>query len=310
MVGKLELVDLREIWKHEALDFTTWLYENCDVLGDLLGLELTVVEQEKSVGPFSVDILAKDANGRHVIIENQLERTDHDHLGKVLTYLANLDAKVAIWISSDPRPEHITAIDYLNENVPSDTQFYLIKLQAFKIGESDPAPLFTIEAGPSEERTTIGEMKKDFAEKDKRRYKFFEQLLDRCRQKTNLFSNVSPVGNKNFINAGAGKSGLIWSIGGTEKDARVDFGFNASAAEVNQKRFEAMRTHKDEIEKIFGEPLTWDFKDDRTSQHVKSRCPIGGLLEEEAKWQSIQDDLVDRLTRMENSFRSIIKQID
>jgi hypothetical protein len=139
-------------------------------LRDQLGLDLTVVEREKSVGPFSVDILAKDAGGRLVIIENQLERTDHDHLGKVLTYLANLDAKVAIWITSDPRPEHVTAIDFLNENVPSDTQFYLIKLQAFRIGGSDPAPLFTVEAGPSEERTAGGEIKKEFAEKDKRRY--------------------------------------------------------------------------------------------------------------------------------------------
>ena len=150
MIGRLESVDLRELWKHEALDFTSWLADNCDVLGDELGLELTVVDREKSVGPFNVDILANDTAGRPVIIENQLERTDHDHLGKVLTYLANLDAKVAIWISSDPRPEHVTAIDFLNENMPSDTQFYLMKLEAFKIGDSDPAPKFTIETGPSE----------------------------------------------------------------------------------------------------------------------------------------------------------------
>lgn len=96
MIGKLEPVDLRELWKHEALNFTSWLAENCDALKDQLGLDLTVVEKEKSVGPFSVDILGKDEAGRTVIIENQLERTDHDHLGKVLTYLANLDAKVAI----------------------------------------------------------------------------------------------------------------------------------------------------------------------------------------------------------------------
>ncbi|MGH9932654.1 MAG: hypothetical protein ACREA9_25905 [Pyrinomonadaceae bacterium] len=102
MIGKLEPADLRDLWKHEALNFTSWLADNCDVLKDQLGIDLTVVEKEKSVGPFSVDILAKDAAGRPVIIENQLERTDHDHLGKVLTYLSNLDAKVAIWISSDP----------------------------------------------------------------------------------------------------------------------------------------------------------------------------------------------------------------
>ena len=152
MVGKLEAVPLREVWNHEAYDFTTWLYENLEILGDHLGFTLTAVEPEKSVGSFHVDILAEDINGRPVIIENQLEKTDHDHLGKVLTYFSNLDAKIAIWISTDPRPEHIIAIDFLNEVVPQDTKFYLVKAQAFRIGDSEPAPLFTVEAGPSEER--------------------------------------------------------------------------------------------------------------------------------------------------------------
>jgi len=223
MVGKLiPVIDLREIWKHEALNFTSWLAENVDVLKEQLGLDLTVVEKEKSVGPFSVDILAKDAAGRLVIIENQLERTDHDHLGKVLTYLSNLDAKVALWISSNPRPEHVAAIDFLNENMPSDTQFYLVKVQAFRIGDSDAAPLFTVEAGPSEERTAGGEIKKEFAQKDKRRYEFFEQLLERCKSKTSLFSNVSPVGYQGWLNTGAGKAGLMWSLVAMNESARAE----------------------------------------------------------------------------------------
>jgi len=103
-------------------------------------------------------------------------------------------------------------------------------------------------------------IKKDFAEKDRRRYDFFKQLLERCRQKTNLFSNISPVGYQNWVNAGAGKSGLMWSLVIMDKAARVELFLCAPAAEINQKRFEAMLTHKDEIEKIFGEPLLWDFQ--------------------------------------------------
>jgi len=309
MIGKLEAAELRELWKHEALDFISWLADNLDVLKDQLGLDLTTVEQEQSVGPFSADILAKDASGRSVIIENQLERTDHDHLGKVLTYLANLDAKIAIWISSDPRPEHVTAVDYLNENVPSDTEFYLVKLQAFRIGSSEPAPLFTIEAGPSEERTAAGETKKNLAEKDKKRYEFFQQLLDRCREKTNLFSNISPVGYQSWVQAGAGKGGLGWILVATEKSARIDLFFYAPSAEMNQKRFEAFMVHKDEIEKAFGEPLSWEFKTSRKQQYVRSVCSIGGL-DDEGKWQDIQSDLVDRLIRMDAAFRPWIKQIN
>jgi hypothetical protein len=309
MIGKLEPAELRELWKNEALDFTSWLAENLDVLKDQLGLDLSIVEQEKSVGPFSVDILAKDAAGRSVIIENQLERTDHDHLGKVLTYLANLDAKVAIWISSDPRPEHVTAVDYLNENVPSDTEFYLVKLQAFRIGGSALAPLFTIEAGPSEERTVAGETKKDLAEKNKKRYEFFQQLLDRCREKTNLFSNISPVGYQNWVNATAGKGGLAWSMVAMGKTSRIDLYFYSLSAETNQKRFEALVAHREEIEKSFGEPLSWDFKASRKQQFVRSVCSIGGL-ENESKWQDIQIELVDRLIRMDAAFRPWIKQIN
>jgi len=103
MIGKLETVLLKEIWKHEAYDFTSWLFDNCDVLNDQIGLAISPIEKEKSVGPFSVDILGEDVNGRAVVIENQLTRTDHDHLGKLLTYMTNLNAKIAIWVSTDPQ---------------------------------------------------------------------------------------------------------------------------------------------------------------------------------------------------------------
>jgi hypothetical protein len=138
MVGKLDPVELREVWSKEAKDFTTWLLNNGDILSEQIGVELTVLEREKSVGTFSVDLMGEDKNGHPVIIENQLEKTDHDHLGKILTYLSNLNAKTAIWITSDPRPEHITAMNYLNEVVPDDTNFYLVRVQAFRIGESEP----------------------------------------------------------------------------------------------------------------------------------------------------------------------------
>lgn len=311
MVGKLERVtDLREIWKREAKDFTSWLAENCDVLKDQLGIELAVIDTEKAVGPFSVDILAKDAEGRIVIIENQLERTDHDHLGKVLTYLTNLEAKIAIWISSDPRPEHVNAIDFLNQYMPSDTQFYLVKLEAFRIGGSDAAPLFTVEAGPSEERTAGGEIKKEVAkegrELGKRRYKFFEQLLDRCNKKTRLFNNISPVDYQGWVSTGAGKSGLIWALVVMQTTSRIDLTFTDSDPEVNKKRFEEMFSYKEDIEKNFGEPLIWDFKEGRKQHYIKYKCPLGGL-EDESEWQAIQEDLINRLIKLEAAVHMIIR---
>jgi hypothetical protein len=308
MVGKLELVPLREIWKHEAYDFTSWLFENCDVLNEQLGLTISPLEKEKSVGPFNVDILAEDASGRAVIIENQLARTDHDHLGKLLTYMSNLDAKVAIWVSTDPRPEHVAAINYLNEVVPQDTNFYLLRLQAFRIGESEPAPLFTVEAGPSEERTAGGEVKKEFAERDKIRYDFFQQLLEGSNKITSIFNSVSPVGYQNWINAGAGKAGLMWTFVAMKKTSRVEFFLCHSDFEVNKSRFEKLVSQKGSIENKFGEALNWDFSDSRKQQYIRSTCPFGGLDDGE-KWPDIQKDMVDRLTRLEKAIGPHIKSL-
>ncbi len=110
MIGKIVRRQLREVWKHEALDFTTWLVENIDVLSEALDLSLQEAKREQAAGDFSVDLVAEDDSGNTVVIENQLEKSDHDHLGKLITYLAALDARVAVWIVSEPRPEHTKAV--------------------------------------------------------------------------------------------------------------------------------------------------------------------------------------------------------
>ncbi len=115
---------LREIWRNEARDFTTWLEENIDVLSAALGLSLSAVEREKSTGLFSCDLVAEDDRLGRAIVECQLEKTDHDHLGKLLTYLTNLEGKIAIWICSDPRQEHINTLTWLNEVMPGDVFLY------------------------------------------------------------------------------------------------------------------------------------------------------------------------------------------
>jgi hypothetical protein len=206
-IGRLEKVPLHELWRHEARDFTTWLAQNLDLLGEKLGIELALVQQEAAAGPFSADILAEDAQGNPVIIENQLERTDHDHLGKLVTYLSNLEAKAAIWITSEPRPEHEKAIHWLNEVVPADTAFYLVQIEAYRIGDSAPAPLLTVVAGPSPEAHQIGEQKEELAERHILRKAFWTDLLARARERTSLHAKIGPT-IENWVSTGAGKSGL------------------------------------------------------------------------------------------------------
>ncbi len=308
MIDKLEIMPIRKLWKHEAYDFTSWLFENFEILNEQIGLTINPIEQEKSVGSFSVDILAEDSSGRAVVIENQLEKTDHDHLGKLLTYMSNLDAKIAIWISPNPRAEHIEAINFLNEVVPKDTHFYLVRLQAFSISKSDPAPLFTIEAGPSEERSAGGDVKKEFAERDQIRYNFFEKLLSLTNKTTNVFNSVSPVGYQNWVNAGAGKSGLMWSLVIMKKKARVEFFFCHSDYEINKKRFEQLLIKKDEIEREFCEPLQWDFSDSRKQQYIRSNCSYGGLDDHES-WDKIQKDMISRFIKLEKSVKPFMSSL-
>ena len=157
MIGRLRRVPLREVWPHEALDFTPWLEENIDELNNVIDLSLSVVAREQSAGDFNVDLVAEDESGNPVIIENQLERSNHSHLGQLITYLAQIGARAAIWIVADPRPEHVSAISWLNESSPAS--FYLLKLEAVRIGESLPAPLLTLIVGSSETSQSVGEDK-------------------------------------------------------------------------------------------------------------------------------------------------------
>ena len=115
MIGKLERVRLRDVWKNEAKDFSSWLFKNIEILSEELNIKITAIEKEKKIGSFYADIIAEGSTGETVIIENQLENTNLDHLGKILTYVSNLESKKSIWISKEPRSEHEMAIVWLNE---------------------------------------------------------------------------------------------------------------------------------------------------------------------------------------------------
>jgi len=160
MLGKLKKIDLRKQWKNEPSQFTEWLSleENLALLGDEIGIEIKLIQTEASVGRYSVDLLAEESNtGRKIIIENQLEYTDHDHLGKVITYASGYDAEIAIWIVKDVREEHKQAIDWLNDHTDEKLNFFAIKMELWQINDSPYAPKFHIIAKPNEWKKSLKE---------------------------------------------------------------------------------------------------------------------------------------------------------
>ena len=152
-LAKLKQVPLREVWKNEATEFSKWLArdENLSLLSDEIGIEISLIQTEASVGKFNVDILAEEENtGRRIVIENQLESTDHDHLGKLITYASGFDAEIIIWIVKDVRDEHKQAIDWLNEHSDEKVNFFAIKMEVWQIADSPYAPKFQIISQPND----------------------------------------------------------------------------------------------------------------------------------------------------------------
>lgn len=299
MIGRLERVSLREIWSHEALDFTRWLQDNYEILNDVLGMSLSSVEREQPAGSFSVDLLAEDEQGDLVVIENQLERSDHDHLGKLITYLTAFEAKKAIWIVADPRPEHIRAITWLNES--SSASFYMVKLEVVRIGESAPAPLFTLIVGPSEESRQVREVKEGLAERHILRRRFWEGLLERAHSKTKLHANISPS-KENWIGATAGVPGLAYNYIALEHGWRAELWISSPDAQKNKAIFDALSAQKEAIERAFGEPLKWQRLDDKKSSRISYSSDNGGYRDEE-EWPHIQEAMIDAMIRLNKALK-------
>lgn len=308
MIGKIKRVPLREVWAHEANDFTKWLEESHDSLSEVIGIRLSNIEREKDAGDFSVDLVAEDEVGNPVIIENQLEKSNHDHLGKILTYLTALGAKTAIWIVSEARPEHIKAISWLNES--SAASFFLIKLEAIQIEDSKPAPLLTLIVGPSKEGRAIGEQKKEMAERYDIRERFWAKLLDYSVTKTKLHGNISPS-QYSWIGTGSGLRGLNYNYVVTQHESAVELYIDRGkeSDQENLTIFKQLEASKADVEKDFGGPLEWQELEGRRACRIRFTVTEGGYRDPEDQWPKIHVPLVDAMIRLEKALGPHIKKL-
>lgn len=307
-ISRLTKVPLRELWKHEAHGFTRWLAENLDYLNEALDLELSLVEREASGDmTFSADILAEDTDGNYYIIENQLEKTDHDHLGKIITYMSNLEGNGAIWITSDPRPEHEKAVHWLNEILPADSAVYLVKLEAYKIEDSPSAPLFTVIAGPTSVSRQVGEEKKELAERHILRSEFWTQTLEKLKKKGSFFSNISP-GKDQWIGTGSGKSGIAYNLVVLKDGIRVEIYISTPSQETNKSYFDQLLSKKEKVEQAFGKPLFWQRLDDKTASRISYTIEGYGWMHRD-HWPEMEDRLVEEIYNLRKALQDEIEKL-
>lgn len=305
-LGKLKEIDIRTVWPHEQYDFSKWLAqdENIQELGDSLNLSLTDVETETSVGNFRCDILAKDElTGKMVLIENQLEATNHDHLGKIITYASGLDAAVVVWIVASARDEHAAAIEWLNKHTDDEISFFLLEVHAYQIGDSDPAPQFTIIEQPNDFVKTVKSVAKsaDMNESQKQRLEFWTRFNDVVESKGKPF-NKRKATTDHWYNVAIGSSDANISIDLVNKEHKIRVSLWISD---NKELFDALFMRRDEIEAALGFGLVWNRLDNKKASYISAY--IKGLdFKKQDNYPELMEQIIDMVVRMKKTFPGFI----
>ena len=277
-IGKIEKVDLRGIWPHEANDFTKWLAteEGLRLLADSIGLELEEPRAETSVGSFSVDILAKETGSdRLVVIENQLEDTNHDHLGKLVTYAAGTDASYAIWIVKRAREEHQKAIEWLNGHTDVDLGFFLVEIEAIKIGDSLPAPMFNVVEKPNDwaKATKISSETTDTGKLYLRYWTMYREFVKSHPEYSKVF-RPHKAQAQNWTDLAAGSSEYHFGLNVSDDENRIGAYLYISR---NKELGRIAEENKDLFREKTGiEPVVINGEVASGLRFYKEDCPIGG----------------------------------
>ncbi|MHA7663719.1 DUF4268 domain-containing protein [Mycolicibacterium sp. HS_4_1] len=301
-LGRLTTVPPREVWLHEARNFTPWLLQNVDVLGSLLRMDLTLDRAEQPVGDFSLDLLGRDlADGSVVIVENQLEPSDHTHLGQILTYAAGTDPRTIVWITTGFRPEHRAALDWLNEHTLPDTRFFGIEIEVVKIGTSEPAPNFRLVAQPNdwEKHVKAATSGGPFTEEAKLYQQFWKQLRARVAAEHPEWNAVGGTRTSAWSDVPSGITGCPL----TSRFMRD--GLLLQLTLHDQTRYDALYAKRAEFEAQLGQKAQWDDKPGQNGARIYITSPYRQVGDTD-QWNAMLDWLMDHHVR----FRAAIAAVD
>ncbi len=269
-LSKIRKLNLRDIWSKEASDFTPWLAENIAELGEALGMELELEDQEASVGDFSLDLLAKDlGSGRTVVIENQLTQTDHNHLGKLLTYASGFDASVVVWVAEEIREEHRQALEWLNQRTDSNTDFFGVVVEVLQIDDSKPAFNFKPIVFPNEwQKTKRSQAARGSSARGDAYREYFQPLIDELRER-HKFTGARVAQPQNWYAFSSGVSGFhVNAVFAGKNTVRVELYIDCGDRDENKSMFDFLFDNRNSVEKECGFALIWERLDEKRASRV------------------------------------------
>lgn len=305
-IGKLTEVDVRDLWKHEQYDFSNWLAkeENIKLLDDEIGLTLMDINKEVYIGSYRCDLVAKDeTTGQIVIIENQLEATNHDHLGKIITYAAGLDAKTIIWIVKEAREEHKAAIEWLNNNSSEEIGFFLIELHAYKINDSLPAPMFKVVEKPNNFTKTS---KQNYSDKElnrsqNERLMFWEEFNTVIVAKGKPFSVRKPT-TDHWYDVAIGTSEAHLAINLVNKENKIVLELYILD---NKNLFDHIYEDKEKIEDTLQMSFSWERLDGKKASRIKHDV-LGLDFSDHSNYPQLMDECIEKILKMRDVFKKYL----
>jgi hypothetical protein len=304
-LGELKKVPLRDVWVHEAHVFTKWLAEDLNLakLSDELDLEISLIQTEASVGQFSVDILAEEGtSGNKIIIENQLEATNHDHLGKIITYASGVDAEFVIWVVASVREEHKRAIDWLNEHTDEDLHFFLVRVELWQIGDSVPAPKFNVVAQPNDWAKAVKQSTAkttNVTDLKLRQLAFWEQFREYAQTHGSSLPLRKPS-PRHWYDISAGASN--WHIALTLNTPKKQMACEVYIPE-DKAQYELFAAHSEDLESILGTDLEWMALPNKKASRVKESADCD--LDDEEVWPKYFEWLLSRAISFRDQFNAV-----
>lgn len=306
-LDKLKEVNIRDIWKHEAYDFSAWLAQekNINELGEILELSLVDVKTEVSAGSFKSDIVCTDEiTGKKIIIENQLEKSDHDHLGKIITYASGLDASVIVWIVSEAREEHASAVEWLNNHTDKDISIFLIEIHAYTIGNSNPAPMFKIIEQPNDFSKAIKNISinREMNCSESQRLEFWNMFNEVIIEKGKPF-NIRKATTDNWYDIAIGTTRCHITVELVNKEGKIRVGL---LIPDDKELYDTIYRRKEEIEERFFRKLIWDRLD--TKKVSKIYTEIVGLdFSNHSNYHELMAEIIDIIIKMSNLWKGYIR---